>query len=191
MDNTLVRNWWALLVRGLLAIAFGLLAWAWPVKTAFIIVLLFGGYAFADGIFALVSAFRARRREGRWWPVALEGVLGIAAGLVAFLRPGLAALGLVIVIAAWALSTGVMELIAAVRLRKHIKGEWLLALSGVLSIALGVVLLINPAAGILAMTWVIAAYAIAYGAVMIGLSIRLKRAERPARPAAGPAPQPI
>jgi uncharacterized membrane protein HdeD (DUF308 family) len=175
MELTLIRNWWALLVRGLLALAFGLIAWTWPGLTLSVLIILFGAYAFADGIFAIVSAVRAVRRHERWWPVAIEGALGIAVGVITFFVPTATAFALLVIVAAWALATGVLELIAAVRLRKHIRGEWLLALSGVLSIAFGVLLLLRPAAGLLAMVWLIAAYAIVYGCVMVGLSIRLKR----------------
>jgi uncharacterized membrane protein HdeD (DUF308 family) len=173
--NILAVNWWALLVRGFLALAFGSITWGWPGLTLFVLVLLFGVYAFTDGIFAIVAAVRAARAHERWWPIAIEGVLGIVAGVIAVLRPGVAALGLVIVIAAWALATGALEIVAAVRLRKQIRGEWLLALSGALSLAFGVLLLLRPDAGLVAVAWLIAAYAVAYGAVQVALAIRLKR----------------
>ena len=166
------------MVRGFLALAFGLLAWAWPGMTLFVLIVLFGAYAFADGIFALVSAVRRARAHERWWPVALEGIFGIAAGVVTFFVPAAAAITLLVVIAAWALSTGVLEVVAAIRLRKQVKGEWLLALSGILSVAFGVLLIMRPGAGLLALVWLIAAYTVAYGVVMIALSIRLRRLGR-------------
>jgi uncharacterized membrane protein HdeD (DUF308 family) len=183
--NILAMNWWALATRGLLALAFGFMTWAWPRLTLTILVVLFGIYMVVDGIFALVSAARTARRHARWWPVALEGVLGLVAGVVAFLVPAAAAWALLIVVAAWALSTGILEIVAAIRLRKEIKGEWLLALSGVLSLAFGVLLLLQPAAGLLALVWLIGAYAVLYGAVLLALSMRLKRSLREA-----PAPAP-
>jgi uncharacterized membrane protein HdeD (DUF308 family) len=190
--NVLALNWWALLIRGFLALAFGLITWMWPGLTVLVLVLLFGVYAFTDGIFAIVAAVRAaRRHEERWWAVAIEGVLGILVGIIAVLRPGAAALGLLFVIAAWALVTGVLEIVAAVRLRKQIRGEWLLALSGVLSLVFGVLLLWRPGPGMVAVAWIIGAYAIAFGAVMLALAIRLKRTRRvEAAPPIGAAPQP-
>jgi uncharacterized membrane protein HdeD (DUF308 family) len=174
--NTLAQNWWALTIRGSLAIAFGLLAWAWPGMTLILLIVLFGAYALADGLFAIVSAVRQARRHERWWPVAIEGVLGIAAGIVTFFVPAAAAITFLVVIAAWALTTGVLEIVAAIRLRKQIKGEWLLAMSGILSVAFGVLLIMRPGPGLLAIVWLMAAYAVAYGVVLIALSLRLRRA---------------
>lgn len=176
--NALARNWWALLLRGCLGVGFGVTAWAWPRPTLAVLVILFGAYAFTDGVFAIVSAVWVARRHKRWWSVAIEGALGILAGLVAFFMPGAAALGLLILVAAWALSTGVFEIVAAVRLRKQMRGEWLLGLSGLLSLVFGVLLIWRPAAGVVALVWTAGAYAVGYGVVMIALSIRLRRVSR-------------
>jgi uncharacterized membrane protein HdeD (DUF308 family) len=173
--NILAQNWWALMVRGFLALAFGIVAWVWPGMTLLVLAVLFGAYAFADGVFALVSAVRQARRHERWWPVAVEGILGMAAGVVVFFVPMAAAITLLVVVAAWALSTGVLEIVAAIRLRKQIKGEWLLALSGVFSVVFGVLLIMRPTAGMVALVWLMGAYAVAYGAIMVALSIRLRR----------------
>lgn len=165
-------NWWTLALRGLAAVVFGILAFIWPGVTVTILVLFFGAYALWDGIFALIGAFRA---EGdRRWPLALEGLVGIAAGLFALFWPGPAALALLYVIGAWAVITGVFEIIAAIRLRKEIEGEWLLLISGVLSILFGVMLFVWPAAGALAVTWMIASYAILFGILLIVLGLRLR-----------------
>jgi uncharacterized membrane protein HdeD (DUF308 family) len=188
--NVLAQNWWAVLIRGLLALAFGVLAWLWPGMTLMVMVLLFGAYLFSDGILAIASSARAARQHERWWPVALEGVLGVIAGLAVLFMPRAGAVALLVLVAAWALSTGVLEIVAAFRLRQHMKGEWMLALSGLLSLAFGVLLLVRPAAGLLALAWLVAVYAIAFGAVMIGLSLRLKRRLDERRVPIGPAPTP-
>jgi uncharacterized membrane protein HdeD (DUF308 family) len=138
-------------------------------------VLVFGAYAFADGLLAIVTLLTRRASGRRPWPALLfEGIVGIAAGLVALLRPGITAFGLLVIIAAWAFVTGILEVVAAVRLRKVIRGEWLLAITGILSIALGVVLVIFPAAGLLTIIWWTGAYAIVFGVTMFVLGLRLR-----------------
>jgi uncharacterized membrane protein HdeD (DUF308 family) len=167
---TLARYWWAVALRGLLAVLFGLAAFFWPGITLVTLVFLFGAYALVDGVFALVSAFRADDR----WPLLFEGVVGIAAGVVAFVWPGITALALLYLIAAWAIITGILEIVAAVRLRKVIENEWLLALGGVASIILGVILVVAPGAGALGLVWAIGAYAILFGIALIALGFRLR-----------------
>jgi len=129
MIPELTTNWWAVVLRGVLAILFGLLAWLTPGITLAALVLLFGAFAFTDGVFAIVSAIR-RQGERPWWSLVIEGMAGIAAGLVTLFWPGITALALLFVIAAWAIVTGGLEIAAAIRLRKQITGEWLLALAG-------------------------------------------------------------
>ena len=181
MTSSLSRNWWILALRGLAAVVFGILAFIWPAVTVTILVLFFGAYALWDGIFALIGAFRT---EGdRRWPLVLEGLVGIAAGLFAFFWPGPAALALLYLIGAWAVITGVFEIIAAIRLRREIEGELLLLISGVLSLLFGVALFIWPAAGALAVIWMIASYAILFGILLIVLGFRL-RARNEQRPMA-------
>lgn len=166
------RNWWALALRGLAAVIFGILAFIWPGVTVTILVLFFGAYVLWDGVFALVAAFRS---EGsRRWPLILEGLIGIAVGLIAFIWTDVATLSLLLLIGAWAVITGIFEIIAAIRLREEIEGEWLLLLSGVLSVLFGIALFIWPAAGALAITWMIATYAILFGILMIVLGFRLR-----------------
>src|SRR5512132_1515067 len=156
MDTaTLARNWWAIALRGVAAIIFGILAFVLPGITLAALVLLFGVYAFVDGVFSLVAAVRGRGGAVPWWALVIEGVAGIAAGLITFFLPRLTALTLLYVIAVWSLVTGVLEIVAAVRMRKTITNEWWLVGSGVLSVAFGVFLALFPGAGALALVlWV-------------------------------------
>ena len=173
MITTLTRNWWALVLRGVLAILFGLAAFLWPGLTIFSLTFVFGFYAMLDGIFALVAAWSNRSHE-RWWVLLLEGLLGIAAGVIAFISPGLTALALLTVIAVWAILTGIMEIMAAIRLRREIANEWWLALGGLFSIVFGVLLLIWPESGLITLSWIIGGYALAFGLMMLMLGFRLQ-----------------
>jgi uncharacterized membrane protein HdeD (DUF308 family) len=170
----LARNWWVLLVRGLAAIIFGVLAFVWPGITLLAFVILFGAYALADGAMAIAWAITGRGGERPWWGMLLVGLAGVAAGLVTFLWPGITAVSLLVVIAAWAIVRGVLEIVAAVRLRNAIRNEWLLALAGALSVLWGVLLIVRPAAGALAMVWLIGAFAVAFGIVAVWLAVRLR-----------------
>jgi uncharacterized membrane protein HdeD (DUF308 family) len=171
----LARNWWALVLRGLAAILFGVLAFAWPGITLFVLVLFFGAYMLVDGIFAIVAAVRAAGEEDRWWLLLVQGILGVLAGLVAIFWPGLTALALLYFIAAWAIVTGIMEIVAAIRLRREIEGEWALALSGALAVLFGVLLVVLPApAGLLSLVWLIGAYAVATGVLLLILAFRVR-----------------
>ena len=180
MLETLTRNWWVLAVRGGIAVVFGVLALIWPGITVLALVLLFGAYALVDGVLELYAALfnrglnRARTGGQRVW-LAVEGVVGVLAAIVAFVWPQITALALLYVIAAWALITGVAEISAAIRLRQEIQGEWLLALSGVLSILFAVLAFVYPRAGALAVVWLIATYAIVFGVVLLALAFRLRR----------------
>ena len=168
----LPRHWWVVALRGLAAIMFGVLAFIWPGITLAVLILFFGAYAIVDGVLALYSAFRSHG-EHVWGPL-LEGVVGIGAGLVAFLWPGITALALLIVIATWAILTGVLEAYAAVRLRQVIKNEWALVFSGVLSVIFGILLLVQPGAGALALVWLIGLYAVIFGIGMLVFGWRLR-----------------
>jgi uncharacterized membrane protein HdeD (DUF308 family) len=174
----LSRNWWALALRGLAAIVFGVLAFVWPGITLWALVLLFGAYMLVDGIFAIVAAVRAAGREARWWLLLVEGVLGVLAGLVAFLLPGITALALLYLVAAWAIFTGILQIVGAVRLRREIEGEWALILGGVLSVIFGVLLAVLPGPGILALVWLIGAYAVVSGVLLIVLAFRVRNRVR-------------
>ena len=164
-------------MRGLAAIVFGVLAFVWPDITLFALVLLFGAYMLVDGIFAIVAAVRAAGREARWWLLLIEGVLGVLAGLVAAFWPGLTALALLYFIAAWAIVSGILKIVGAIRLRREIEGEWALGLSGVLSVLFGVLLAVIPApAGLLSLVWLIGAYALAFGVLLLVLAFRVRSA---------------
>ena len=175
MLRTLGRNWWALALRGVAAILFGILAFAWPGITLFVLVLFFGAYMLVDGIFAIVAAVRVAGEEDRWWLLLIQGILGVLAGLVAFFWPGLTALALLYFIAAWAIVTGIMEIVAAIRLRQEIEGEWALGLSGLLSVIFGILLVVLPApAGLLSLVWLVGAYAVATGVLLLILAFRVR-----------------
>ena len=174
MHTMLVERWWALVLRGLAAILFGILTFIWPGVSLYTLVLLFGVWAVVNGGFIVAAGVRAARGEQRWGWLVFEGVASIAAGVLAFIWPDITALALLILIAAWALVSGVAEIATAIRLRKYIRGEWLLALTGVLSIAFGVLLLLFPASGALAVVLWIGAYAIVFGALMVALGFRLR-----------------
>jgi uncharacterized membrane protein HdeD (DUF308 family) len=173
--DALAENWWALALRGVAAIIFGVLAIVWPGVTLAALILLFGGYALVEGVLNVVAAVRGRGDDQPWWALLLEGLVSIAAGVVTFAVPGLTALALLYVIAAWAIVTGVLEIVAAIRLRRRITGDAVLALNGVLSIAFGVLTMLVPGAGALSLVWLIGAYAIVFGALLLGLSLQLRR----------------
>lgn len=170
----LIRNWWSLVIRGLVAVLFGLITFAWPAITLSALVLLFGAYALVDGIVSLAGTVRALRANERWGALLFEGIAGIVAGLVTFFWPAITALALTIVIASWAIVTGVFEIVAAIRLRKYITNEWLLVLSGVLSLVLGVLFIAAPLAGALAIALWIGIYALIFGGLLIALGLRLR-----------------
>lgn len=182
--NVLARNWWTWLIRGIVAIIFGILAFLWPGATILAIGILFGAYALVDGIFAVVAAVRAAETQQRWWPFAVEGIVGILIAAITFYDIRITLLALYFTIAAWAFLTGIFEIVAAVQLRKHIANEFWLILGGIASILFGVLMIWFPMAGILAIIWLIAAYAIVFGVIMIAFSLRLRsHAQPPAAPA--------
>ena len=174
MIAEVARHWWWLAIRGVIAILIGVIAFVWPGVAVAALVLLFGVFMFLDGVFAVVAAVQSRNTLPQWWALLVEGIVGIIAGVIVWALPGLAALVLIYFIAAWALITGVMEIIAAIRLREQIEGEWRLALSGVLSVILAVLLAISPEGGLIALAWLLGAYAILFGVVMLALAFHLK-----------------
>jgi uncharacterized membrane protein HdeD (DUF308 family) len=163
-----------LIIRGLVGVAIGILAVSWPGITIAVLVGVFGLYAILDGLTNLVLGLRRTRGQDRSWAHAVQGVIGIAAGVLTFLWPGVTALALVLFIGAWAIMTGVFEIIAAIRLRRYISGEWLLALSGVMSLAFGVLVFAFPGAGAVSIAWLLGIYAAAGGLVLIMLGLRLR-----------------
>ncbi len=169
MIRTLAQHWWVLLLRGLVAIAFGLLAYARPGLTIAALVLLWGAYALVDGIFEVVAGVRSK-----YGTLVFLGVLGIAAGLVTFFWPAITAVTLLYIIAFWAIVAGILQISAAVRLRKEVQGEWLWILSGLCTVILGVLLIARPGAGALSVIWLIGSFAIAWGILLVILAFKLK-----------------
>ncbi len=174
MIHELAHNWGWIALRGALAIVFGVVALAWPASAFAAIVLIFGAYAFVDGVFALVALFRGAGRD-RFWVLVLEAVVGIGIGVLTIARPAATALALLYYVGIWAILTGVFELVAAIRLRREITGEFWLGLAGVLSIVFGVLLFAAPGGAALALTIWIGAYAILFGVMLLLLAFRLRR----------------
>jgi uncharacterized membrane protein HdeD (DUF308 family) len=174
MLQIFARNWWALALRGVVAVIFGILALVWPRLTLLALVILFGAFMLVDGVFTLAGAFAWRKWNQRWWAVVLAGVAGIIVGVLTFVWPGMTGLVLLCLIAAWAIITGILEIVAAIELRRVIEGEWLMVLSGILSVVLGVLLAAFPGAGALGLAWLIGIYAFVYGLLLIALAFRLR-----------------
>jgi len=178
MVHALAKNWWLLLLRGIAAIIFGLLAFAWPGLTLVTLILFYGAFVLVDGVLAVIAAITGGVPGSRWW-LAIIGLLGIAAGLVTFMMPGLTAVLLLLFIAGWAIATGVFQIIGAIKLRKEIDNEWLLILGGIISVLVGVSMMLAPGAGALALVWVIGAYSVVIGAIFVALALRLRKHTHP------------
>ncbi|WP_433468749.1 HdeD family acid-resistance protein [Spirillospora sp. CA-128828] len=184
MFELMTRHWWVLALRGAFAILFGIVAWAWPGITVWALVVLFGAYALADGVVALAEAFRGTTGSPRGMLV-LSGVAGIALGIAALVWPGITAFVLLMLIAAWAVATGVLEVVVAFALRKELKGEWAYVLTGAISVIFGILLFAWPVSGAVAIVWLIGLFSILFGAAMVGAAFRLRRlghATRETRP---------
>ncbi|MCU1234698.1 MAG: hypothetical protein JWP63_2665 [Candidatus Solibacter sp.] len=190
MGIALATNWWALVIRGLLGIVLGILTFAWPGITLMALVFLFAGYALADGVMNIIGAVRAIEKHDRWGAQVLEGIVGIAAAVITVLWPGITTLALVYVIAAWALFTGVLKVVAAVRLRRYISGEWLLILSGIASIVLGFLMALVPIAGALVIALWVGAYWFVLGVLFVALGFRMRSWARGTTARGGPIPAP-
>jgi uncharacterized membrane protein HdeD (DUF308 family) len=174
--NSLADNWWLLLLRGLTAIAFGILAFFWPGLTLLTLILLWGVYALCDGVLALAAAIFAKGDDiaPRWW-LALVGIVSILAGVVTFLYPGMTTLILLMFIAAWAIIIGLLQIWGAIEWRNVLDDAWLLALNGVLAAAFGAILFAQPGAGAVALVWMIGWFAVVFGYLNVALSFRLKK----------------
>jgi uncharacterized membrane protein HdeD (DUF308 family) len=177
MSEALARNWWAIGLRGVLAMIFGLIALVLPGVTMLSLVIVFAAYALVDGVLAIVAAVRSARRHERWGLLVLEGVVDIAAGVLAFLWPGLTILIFVLLVAAWAIVTGGLMTAAAFRLQLD-HGRWWLALGGLASLVYGVLLIIAPLIGALVLTWWLGAYAIVFGFALMAVAIKLYQRRR-------------
>jgi uncharacterized membrane protein HdeD (DUF308 family) len=168
-------HWWAPLLRGVLAIVFGIVLLVMPLASVVTLVFLFGGFALADGVLAIVQALRfAHPDSGRWWVTIVQGLIGIAIGVVTFFYPGITATTLGLLVAAWAIMTGVFEIATAIRLRRVIKNEFFLVLAGIASLVLGLVLVVFPLGALLLIVYVIAAYAFVSGIALVALAFRLR-----------------
>jgi|SRR5271157_13301 len=174
MFDQLFGKWWLYIVRGALAIVFGIMALIWPGPTVFALVILFGAFVLVDGIFAIATGITFHKYFERWWALLLEGLAGIIIGALTFFWPGITALALLYFIAAWAIVTGIFEIMAAIHFRHIIPGEWLMILDAVLSILFGILLFVFPAAGALSLVWLIGIYAIVAGIISIIFALRLR-----------------
>jgi len=173
MMSVLVRNWWAFVARGVLAVLFGLIALLLPGAAMLSLVLVFAAYAMADGVVAIVSAVNAAKEGERWSLLAFEGVVGILAGAIAAVFPSITVVVFIALIAAWALITGCLMLAAAFELDAD-HGRWWLVLGGIVSIAYGALLVIAPMIGAVVLTWWIGAYALVFGIMMLTVAFRLR-----------------
>jgi uncharacterized membrane protein HdeD (DUF308 family) len=173
LGKLLSQYWWVLLVRGIVAVLFGIAALAWPGLTLATLVLVFAAFAFVDGVFAVVNGVGARKSDEHWWWLLLEGVVGILFGVLTFQNPAITTVVLLFYIAAWAIFTGAMRIVLAVRLRKEIEGELWLGLSGLVSILFGFLMMARPDAGALAVLWLIAVWSIVIGLSLIVLAFRV------------------
>ena len=169
------QHWKWIALRGLAAVLFGVLALAWPGLVLTVLIAIFGAYALVDGIFSLIGAWRMRHEGEPLWPLLVVGLLGVLAGLVALFWPQITALGLLMLIAIWAIAIGALQIIAALRVRQLLVNEWWLGLSGALSLLFGLLLLVFPGAGALAMIWLIGVYALVFGVLLILLALRLRK----------------
>jgi len=174
MLSSLTRNWWLVALRGTLAVIFGVVAFAWPGITFEALVLLFGAYMFVDGILVFTFGLMAAGDGGQWWPLVLSGILGIGLGVLTFARPEAIGTALVYVVGFWAIVTGLLEIVAAIRLRDVISGEWMMGLSGALSALFGVLVVAQPNSGAIALVYLFGLYAIFAGITQIALGFRLR-----------------
>lgn len=186
------QSWWILIIRGVAAILFGVVAFIWPGLTGLVLVVAFGAYAVVDGVFAVVMGISRLGHSSRGWAFLVEGLLGIGVGATALLLPNVLAVALIYLIAAWAVITGIFEIVSAVQLRKEITNEWALGVGGLLSILFGLLVMFQTATGGLALVWILGGYAIAFGILLIVVGIRLRGVRnigaadtRPARSVSG------
>jgi uncharacterized membrane protein HdeD (DUF308 family) len=174
MLGLVARDWWVFALRGIAAIAFGVLAFIWPERTLAVLVILFGAYVLVDGVSLLVALVRgdtlARRHA---WSVGIMGVLGIVAGIATFIWPGVTALSLLYVVAFWSIAMGAFQVIAAIALRRELEGEFWMALGGIASVVFGVLLIAFPGEGLISLVWLVGLWSIVFGGSSLGLAYRL------------------
>ncbi len=174
LAKILARNWWMLLLRGFVAILFGILTWVMPRVSLEFLVLLFGAFVLLDGVFGAGIAIAGWKEYEDWWVLLLWGFVGVGIGILTFAAPVVTGLVLLFFIAVWAIATGVLEIVVAIRLRREVENEWLLILGGLVSILLGIFLMMSPGAGALALIWLIGIYAVAFGIVLVMLASKLR-----------------
>lgn len=172
---SLARNWWVFLIRGILAVIFGVATWFFPATAFLSLVIVFGAFALVDGVFAIVSAFTSNAKSENWWWLIFEGIVGIFVGILTIVQPAAMGEAWLLLIAAWAIVTGVFEIITAIRLRKVIEGELWLVLSGLASVAFGVLVLVYPQLGVAAIGIIVGVYALIFGILLIMLALRLRK----------------
>ncbi len=170
------KNWWVFLLRGIIAVLFGLMALFLPGATLASLVLVWAAFAFADGVLALVALAMGKAQSDHKWLIGLQGVLGIAVGVITFTNPAITAVALLLYIIAWAFVIGALQIVASIALRKEMTGEFWLFLSGLISIAFAVYAMYRPEVGALAIAWTIGFYAIAIGVVMIAFAFNVRSA---------------
>ncbi len=171
----LARNWWAFLLRGILALIFGVVALVFPASAFISLVLVFGIFSLVDGAFALASAFTSNAKSENWWWIILGGILGIVIGVLTVLQPAAMGNAWLLLIAVWAIVTGIFDIITAIRIRKQIEGELWMILGGLASVAFGVLILVYPDSGVFAVGSLIGIYAILFGVTFIALALRLRK----------------
>lgn len=177
-ENTmlhLARNWWMFLLRGILALVFGLVAISFPATAFLTLVVVFGVFALVDGLLAIVSAFTSNAKSENWWWLILEGVFGIVIGVLTFIQPAAMGEAWLILIGAWAVVTGVFEIVTAIRIRKLIEGELWMILGGLASVVFGFLILFNPLSAAVAVGILVGAYAILFGIIFIAFALRLRK----------------
>ncbi|HEV2458713.1 MAG TPA: HdeD family acid-resistance protein [Ktedonobacterales bacterium] len=184
MQSLLARHWWVVALRGLAAVVFGILALVWPRGALIVLIALFGAYALVDGVLAVFLAFQGRENNRNWGWLLIEGIAGILIGIITFRWPGVTAVVLLAFIAVWAIITGAMEIFEAIELRRTINNEWLLILGGAASVIFGLLLILFPVGGALAVVWLIGIYAIIFGGLLLGLAWRLRSMAQAVQPAA-------
>ncbi len=178
MEGTVVylaKNWWMFLLRGILALIFGLLALFQPASTMLVVVWVFGIFMLVDGIIAVISAFTSNAKSEHWWFIIIGGILGIILGILTLYNPLAMGIAWVYLIAIWAIGTGIFMLITGIRLRKEIEGEVWMIIGGILSVIFGLLVLFNPASGAIAIGIIVGIYAVVFGIMFIALSIRMKK----------------
>jgi len=174
LGSVLSRGWWVLLARGAVAMGFGVLCWTQPGVSLGMLVTLFGAFALVDGLLLVWAAFAGREQADDWWVLLLAGLAGIGAAALTFAAPGITALALLFYIAAWAVATGLLHVVAAIRLRREIRGEWLYIAGGLAAVAFGVALMARPAGGALALVWLIGGYALVSGMLLVVMAFRTR-----------------